>query len=291
MFDRQSLIKNKLLCIIYFNLKGRGIMVRLSKIMEELELVAPSCAKCSWDNVGLLVGDEAQRINRIFVCLDITGENARLAKELKADLIIAHHPLIFEPMKSITEGTITGGIVRTLIQNNISAICMHTNFDSADGGMNDLLAYRLGLENVRKFTDDECIGEDNAPLDGIGRVGVLGRPVLLSEFLLKIKSALGSSALKFCGNPNETVQTVALCSGSGGSEMYAAYHSGADVFVTGDLKHDHGRIAQEIGLNIVDAGHFETENIVCGFLTELISNRFPDIDVVASPAQPYFKSI
>ncbi len=266
-------------------------MVRLSKIIEELELIAPSEAKCSWDNVGLLVGDEGQRISRVFVCLDITSENVSAAVEFGADLIISHHPLIFEPMKNITENTVTGGIVRTLIQNNISAFCMHTSFDVADGGMNDLLAMKLGLENIRKFTHDECIDENGESLEGIGRVGVLERPMRLADFLVYLKNILGSEALKFCGNMEETVQTVALCTGSGGSELYAAYHSGADVFVTGDLKHDHGRIAREIGLNMVDAGHFETENIICGFLAEFFDNRFPEIQVMQSEAKPYFTSI
>ncbi len=266
-------------------------MVRLSKIIEELEVIAPSEGKCSWDNVGLLVGDEAQRVSRVFVCLDITSENVAAAVDFGADLIISHHPLIFEPMKSITENTVTGGIVRTLIQNNISAFCMHTSFDIADGGMNDLLAARLNLENVRKFTHDECIDENGEALEGIGRVGVLERPMILSDFLVYIKEILGSSALKYCGNPKETVQTVALCTGSGGSELYAAYHSDADVFVTADLKHDHGRIAKEIGLNVVDAGHFETENIICDFLEEFFLHRFPELEVVKSHAQPYFESI
>ncbi|MBR5155897.1 MAG: Nif3-like dinuclear metal center hexameric protein [Clostridia bacterium] len=266
-------------------------MVRLSKIIEELELIAPSEAKCSWDNVGLLVGDESQRISRVFVCLDITSENVKSAVDFGADLIISHHPLIFEPLKNITESTVTGSIVRTLVKHNISAFCMHTNFDVADGGMNDLLAAKLGLENVRKFTPDECMGECGEVLDGIGRVGVLERPMPLSDFLLHIKSVLGSKALKYAGNLNETVQTVALCSGSGGTEMYAAYHSGADVYVTADLKHDHGRIAEEIGLNIIDAGHFETENIICDFLSEFFLHRFPQLEVVTSFAKPYFKSI
>ncbi len=266
-------------------------MVRLSKIMEELEILAPSEAKCPWDNVGLLVGDEGQRISRVFVCLDITGENVKAAVDFGANLIISHHPLIFEPLKNITENTVTGSIVRTLIQHNISAFCMHTSFDVADGGMNDLLAQRLGLENVRKFTPDECVGEDGEAIDGIGRVGVLERPMPLSEFLLYIKSVLGSKALKYAGDLNENVQTVALCSGSGGSEMYAAYHSGADVYVTADLKHDHGRIAEELGLNIVDAGHFETENIICEFLSEFFLHRFPELKISASGAKPYFKSI
>ncbi len=254
-------------------------------------MLAPSSAKCAWDNVGLLVGDEAQRISRVFVCLDITSENVAAAADRGANLVISHHPLIFEPMRSITEGTVAGGIVRSLIQNNISAFCMHTSFDIADGGMNDLLAARLGLENVRKFTHDECIDENGEAIDAIGRVGVLERPMRLADFLVYVKSILGSSALKYCGNPGEKVQSVALCAGSGGSEMYAAYHSDADVFVTSDLKHDHGRIAKEIGLNTVDAGHFETENIICEFLAEFFRNRFPEIEVVLSEAEPYFKSI
>ncbi len=265
-------------------------MVRLSKIIEELELVAPINLKCSWDNVGLLVGDEGKRVSHVFVCLDITSENVRSAVDFGADLIISHHPLIFDPLKSITEGSITGSIVRTLIKNDISAFCMHTNFDIADGGMNDILAQSLGLENVRKFTPDELFGEDGEPLEGIGRVGTLERPMTLADFILHIKDAIGSKALKFAGKPNEMVQTVALCSGSGGSELYAAYNSGADVFVTADLKHDHGRIARELGLNMVDAGHFETENIICAFMAEFLSHRFPELEVEVSDAEPYFKA-
>ena len=265
-------------------------MERLSKIMEELELIAPSSLKFPWDNVGLLVGDETAKVSKVFVCLDITSENVSQAVECGADLIISHHPLIFDPLHSVTENDITGRIVRTLIKNNISAFCMHTSFDMADGGMNDLLAHRLGLEGIRKFTPDECVDESGGKLDGIGRVGSLELPMTMGEFLLHIKESLECHAIKFVGDINETVQTVALCSGSGGSELYAAYHSGADVYVTGDLKHDHGRIASEIGLNIVDAGHFETENIICEFLAEFFCHRFPDIEVRMSEAKPYFRS-
>ena len=135
-------------------------MIQLSKIIKELEVLAPSSLKFPWDNVGLLVGDENQKISRVFVCLDITHENVRSAIAFGADLIVSHHPLIFDPLKSITESTLTGGIVRALIQNNISAFCMHTSFDMADGGMNDILAQKLGLSDIRKFTPDECIGEN-----------------------------------------------------------------------------------------------------------------------------------
>ncbi|MBQ9736882.1 MAG: Nif3-like dinuclear metal center hexameric protein [Clostridia bacterium] len=266
-------------------------MIRVSKILEELEIIAPLELQCNWDNSGLLVGDESQRVEKVFVCLDITSENVKSAVDFGADLIISHHPLIFDPIKSITEATVTGSVIRTLIKNNISVFCMHTCFDIADGGMNDLLAAKLGLESVRKFTLDECIDENGQPLDGIGRVGALALPKTLADFMLHIKEVLGSAALKYSGNPNEIVQTVAICAGSGGSEMYAAYHSGAEVYVTSDLKHDHGRVASEIGLNVVDAGHFETENIICDFFEDFFASRFPEIKLEISDAQPYFKSI
>ncbi len=266
-------------------------MLRLSKIIEELEIIAPSSLKCDWDNVGLLVGDENQKINRIFLCLDITGENVKAAADFGADLIISHHPLIFDPLKSIAEGNITSSIIRTLIQKDISAFCMHTNFDNADGGMNDLLAQKLGLENIRKFTPDEAILEGGEKLDGIGRVGILERPMLMSEFISHIKASLGSTALKYSGDLFQQVQTVALCSGSGGSELFAAYNSGADVFVTADLKHDHGRIARELGLNIIDAGHFETENLILEFMSDFFYHHFPEIEVKLSESKPYFRSL
>lgn len=265
-------------------------MIRLSNILEELERVAPPELKFPWDNAGLLVGDETQRINRVFVCLDITAENVKAAAEFGADLIVSHHPLIFEPLKAVTAGSVTGSIVRALIQNSISAFCMHTAFDMADGGMNDLLAHKIGLENIRKFTAAECIGANGEVLDGIGRVGSLAHPTTLEDFLGKVQAALGCKAIKYVGDLSDRVQTVALCSGSGGSEMYAAYHSGADVYVTADLKHDHGRVAAEIGLNMIDAGHFETENIICEFLAELFCRRFPELEVMISDAKPYFKS-
>ncbi|MBR5614989.1 MAG: Nif3-like dinuclear metal center hexameric protein [Clostridia bacterium] len=265
-------------------------MIRLSNIMEELEKIAPSELKFPWDNVGLLVGDEAQKISRVFVCLDITAENVKAAAEFGADLIVSHHPLIFEPLRSVTASDVTGSIVRELIKNNISAFCMHTSFDMADGGMNDLLAQKLGLENVRKFTAQECIDTNGEKLDGIGRVGSLDVPQTMEDFLEQVKDALCCKAIKYTGDLDDRIQTVALCSGSGGSEMYAAYHSGADVYVTADLKHDHGRIASEIGLNMIDAGHFETENIICLFLADFFFQHFPELEVKISDAKPYFNN-
>ncbi len=266
-------------------------MIRLSKIMEELYALAPPEIKEPWDNVGLLVGDENQKIEKVYICLDITSENVNRAIDFGADLIVSHHPLIFKPMYSVTEADVTGGIVRALIKNDISAICMHTNFDKADGGMNDLLAQKLGLESVRKYTPDECVDPMGNKLDEIGRVGSLERPMSMRDFIEYVKKSLSCSAVKYIGNPNEMVQTVALCSGSGGSGIYSAYHSGADIYVTADLNHHHAQTAREIGLNMIDAGHFETENIICEFLSEFFTHRFPDIELMVSESKPFYSSI
>ncbi|MBO5955356.1 MAG: Nif3-like dinuclear metal center hexameric protein [Clostridia bacterium] len=267
-------------------------MVRLSEIMEELEALAPSALKEPWDNVGLMVGDETQKIEKVYVCLDLTSENVTQAIYSGADLIVSHHPLIFNPLYSVTENDPIASMIRKVIKNDVSVFSMHTNFDKADGGMNDLLAHRLGLENVRKFTEDECVDASGNHFSPIGRVGMLEYPLTLEDFILRTKDVLGCSALKYSGDLSEPIQTVALCSGSGGKEgIYAAFHSGADVYVTADLSHEHARSAYEFGLNIVDAGHFETENIICNFLAEFFRHRFPDLEVITSDAKPFYSRI
>ena len=167
---------------------------------------------------------------------------------------------------------------------------MHTNFDKADGGMNDLLAAKLCLENVRKFTEDESVDQNGKPQSSIGRVGSLPSPMPLQDFIEHVKAVLSCRAIKYMGDLSETVQTVALCSGSGGHEIHTAYHAGADAYVTADLDHHDAQAAQEIGLNIIDAGHFETENIICEFLHEFLYNRFPDLNIKISDSLPFYLS-
>lgn len=267
-------------------------MIRLSEIIRELEAFAPTELKEPWDNVGLMVGDRSQKIEKVFVCLDLTTENVRRAIDFGANLIVSHHPLIFSPLTSVTEDNPIASMIRRAIRHDISIYSMHTNFDKTDGGMNDLLAQKLGLENVRSFTAEECVDEKGEPFSPLGRVGNLEYPLTLEEFARYTKSVLGCTALKYCGDLYEDIRTVALCSGSGGREgMYAAYHSGADVYLTADLKHDMAMTAYELGLNMIDAGHFETENIICDFLTEFLEEHFPELEVEASDAEPFYFSL
>lgn len=267
-------------------------MIRLSEIISELERFAPPELKEPWDNVGLMVGDETQIVEKVFVCLDITSENMRKAIEVGADMVITHHPLLFTPLRSVTENDPIGSIVRLAIKNDISIYSMHTNFDKTDGGMNDILAEKIGLENIREFTADEYVDGSGAPFSPIGRVGNLEIPMTLEDFARQVKAVLGCAALKYSGDLSDVIETVALCSGSGGREcMYAAYHSGADVYLTADLKHDIAVTACELGLNMIDAGHFETENIICEFIEEFLGTHFPEIEVTLSDSEPFFFGI
>ena len=266
-------------------------MNRLSEIIEALEGFAPKELKEPWDNVGLMVGDRAQKIDKVYVCLDLTTENVREAIDCGADLIVSHHPLIFKPLYSVTEDDPISCMVRAAVKNNISIFSMHTNFDKAEGGTNDLLAHRLGLQHIREYSAAECVDASGTPFSPIGRVGFLPAPVTMEEFLSKVKSTLGCTALKYTGDPFDEVRCVALCSGSGGKEgVYSAFHSGADVYVTADLGHEHARSAYELGLNIIDAGHFETENTICEFLKDLFETKFPDIQFFVSSAKPLYSS-
>ena len=264
-------------------------MYKVKTIADVIEELAPQDLAESWDNVGLMVGDMEQSVNKIFVCLDITSENVAQAISIGADMIVSHHPLIFSPMKRVIESDVSGSIVRALIQNNISAYSAHTNLDHATGGTNDALAYKLGLENVRRFTDEECCDEFGKPICNIGRVGTLEYPMTIEDFVSYTKSVLGCSSIKYVGTPGDTVTTVAVCSGSGGDGIYSAYHAGADVYVTADVRHHEAQLAFELGLNLIDAGHFETENTVCEFMKDYLEENLPGISVVSSTAEPYLK--
>ena len=263
----------------------------LQDIINFLKLRFPEEQKESWDNVGLMTGDISKDINKVLVCLDVTSDTVKEAKDFGADLIISHHPLIFSPVKSIVEDNRLGSILIQLIKNDISVYSMHTNFDKADGGMNDILAEKLGLTGVRKYSEKELTGLDGKMVDNIGRVGSLEAPMTLDDFADFVKASLDSRAMKVFGDSEESIQTVALCTGSGGSMMTAAYNSGADVYLSADFGHHHAQDAQEMGLNLIDAGHFETENIICDFLYDLLSVEFPDLLIKKSVTKPYWRSV
>lgn len=262
--------------------------MRISDIIFEMEKLAPPELAEPWDNPGFLLGDDSRSCGKVFFCLEINSETVKQAQDFGANLIITHHPLIFKPLSRIVESDPTGRLVRELIKSDIAVFSMHTNFDKAEGGMNDLLAEALGLEEVRPYTEEECVDLFGHPTENIGRVGVLEPPMSFEDFSAFVKATLGCNSMRTVGNPDEEISTVALCSGGGGDLMTNALHAGADAYVTSDIKHHDAQTASEIGLNVIDAGHFETENIICDFLTDYFAANFPEIETKKADVGSYF---
>ena len=253
-------------------------MATVADILAYLETLAPRNMKMDWDNVGLLCGRRDREVTRILVALDPFLHVCREAKELGAELLVTHHPLIFSPVKAVTDDTEVGACIGYLWENGISAINAHTNLDCAPEGVNDILARRLGLSDIQ-VVDPMGTDEQGRPW-GLLRIGQVEQ-MPLPEFLPIVKDRLDCSGLRYCdgGRP---VSHVAVGGGACGSELRDAARAGCDTFVTSDVKYNQFRDAQYMGINLIDAGHFPTENPVVGLLAEKIAAAFPEIQVKIS---------
>lgn len=336
-------------------------IAKTSDILGIINKIAPQLLAESWDNVGVQVGDPTSEVTRILVALDPTPTVVDEAIAADCQLLVTHHPLIFKPQKSISTATPQGTIIHKAIRNGLSIISMHTNYDSAEGGLNDVLAERLGLsdwtvlqatstqelvklvvfvpqdalqsvrgalfqhaeslgayrdcsfaaagvgtftplegakptigrvgalENVPEFRlelliDREKLSQtiktlvavhpyeepafDIYPLAntglqrGLGRVGRLPHATTLEAYARQVARQLNTSGVRFVGSPETRIAKVALCSGGGTSVMRSAARIGAQVLVTGDVKYHDARDAEDLGIALIDAGHFATEIIM-----------------------------
>ena len=253
-------------------------MVTVNDILTYLNTLAPASMKMDWDNVGLLCGSRNQQVKKILVALDPFESVCKEAAAIGADLIITHHPLIFKAPTTITDDTSLGRSILFLAQHGISAINAHTNLDCAPGGVNVVLAQTLGLNNIEVIAPNG-ITENGEPW-GLLRQGTID-PQPLEDFLPYVKSALGSQGLRYVstGTP---VHKVAVGGGACAGEMHLAIKAGCDTFITSDVRYNQFWDAQEQGLNLIDAGHFHTENPICPVLQEKLQGTFPQIQVVLS---------
>lgn len=237
--------------------------MKVADIYNWIDSFAPWDTQLEFDNAGLLVGSPEKQVRRIGVCLDITKQAVLQAAEQKCDLILSHHPVIYSPLRSIEPD----GIVETLIKNEIAAICAHTNLDAAQGGVNDCLSSALSLTDVRP------LGGSGEPT--MARIGTLERELSPTDFARLVSRSLKTAVrLKDCG---KTIKTVAVCGGSGIDFLGAAKNSGADAYVTGEVKH-HDWLAADI--TVLDGGHFFTESVVVPKLVEDLKKAYPDLTVV-----------
>ena len=252
-------------------------MATVADILKFVETLAPRSMKMEWDNVGLNVGRANKEVKKILVALDPFTHVCQEAKDWGADLLVTHHVLIFRP-GFVTDATAQNRNVLFLIENGIAHINAHTNLDLAPEGVNDVLAKKLELENIRIINP---MGLDAQGREwGLLRSGDVHEQSL-PQFLAFVKEKLGCEGLRY-EDSGKPVRKVAVGGGSCCSEMMEAVEAGCDTLVTGDAKYNDFWDAHDLGLNLIDAGHFYTENPVVSYLAQKIAAAFPEIEVKIS---------
>lgn len=253
-------------------------MITVNDILTYLNTLAPDTMKMDWDNVGLLCGSKTQPVRKILVALDPFEHVCREAAEQGADLIVTHHPLIRQAPHAITDETPIGRAILFLAAHGISAVNAHTNLDCAPGGVNDTLAQALGLREIQVINP---VGTDETGRPwGLLRQGIVEQQEL-HNFLHNVKKALSCPGLRYV-SAGKPVQRVAVGGGSCAGELAEAAQAGCDTFVTADVKYNQFWDAKELGVNLIDAGHYYTENPVCSVVAGQLQERFPEIQVLLS---------
>lgn len=268
--------------------------MKCKNVVELLNHLAPETLACEWDNVGLTVGRLDKNVSKILVALEVTNDVVNKAIEEQADMIITHHPLIFQSQKKINSESSLGRMLLCLMRYDIACYAMHTNFDAVSGGMADLAAERLELKNVGVLAEEaEYQDEDGTiKMAGIGRVGLIGEEVLLQELCTKIKKKFGAQVLNVYASENKMdsyISKVAIVPGSGKEYMKDAIQKQAEVLITGDVTHHAGLEAVEEGLIVIDAGHYRLEHIFIEFMEHYLNkNMSSDVEVVTMPVKNPF---
>lgn len=250
-------------------------MATVQKIYEEMQRMAPLELAESWDNPGLLV-DCGGEVSRVLVALDVTAETLAEAEQNGCQLIVTHHPVIFHPLKKLSPADLPF----QLVQKGISAICMHTNLDAAEGGVNEVLAGIFGMKNWEPFAG------------GCGRVGEV-EPITVPELARKAQVELGARCNTPLDGPEvpvkyadtgKPVRRLAVISGAGGGLFEEALAMEADCLLTGEADHHDALDAKRLGLSIVAASHYATEFPVAAAVAQKLRATFPAVEVLVSTA-------
>lgn len=233
-------------------------MAKVKDFYGYLNSIAPFETQEDWDNSGMLVGDMDAEVKKVAVVLDITHEEIKKAKAIGADLIISHHPVIFNPIKSVTKGSVP----YELVASSINTLCCHTPLDIADGGTNDSLAELLGIEVTR--ADDPIL-----------RLGTV-EPTTAENLAGKIAKTLNTKVRY--ADAGRKIEKIAICTGAGCSLIEAAGE--IDAFITGDASHHNFLDCIQAGITLIAAGHYETEIVVVPVLVKKLQAQFPDIEII-----------
>lgn len=253
-------------------------MKKVKDIIKIMEQFAPKMLKEDFDNVGLMVGDKEKKVEKILLALDCTLDVIEEAKEKKIDLIITHHPLIFRKPNSITTDTLIGKKIIELIKNDISVYSSHTNLDSAEKGLNETIVNILGYESEELLEVNKRARNSN---EGLGRIIRLEDSIQLEDLMKTIKEKLNIKSLKVVRGC-EKVKNIAVINGSGSDFFEKAYQKGADCIITGDTTYHYASDYKEMGVSIIDTGHFSSEWIVFIEVINKLKDKLQDIEILIS---------
>ncbi|MBR3972271.1 MAG: Nif3-like dinuclear metal center hexameric protein [Ruminococcus sp.] len=249
-------------------------MTTVKDILNFTETFAPLHTAADFDNCGVLVGNKSQEVTKALVALDITKAVVEEAKAIGAQLILSHHPVIFNPLKALDAESVP----YILAKANITALCLHTNLDIAENcGVNVCLAEALDLSDTTLFAEDFLL------------IGKLPEAMSVQKFVRFVKARLGSVCVAYTDS-KRTLRTVAMCSGAGADFYHLAKQKGADVFLTGEAKHHEYLEAAACDIPLVTAGHFHTEDVVINPLKEKLAKEFCNVEFIKSETckNPYF---
>lgn len=252
-------------------------MLKCRDVAEYMERLCPKELACDWDNVGLLVGDMDKEIKKILVALDVDEHVVAEAREFGADMIITHHPIMFNPINTMTESDPQQRAIRAMCKYDICHYAAHTNIDCASGGLNDYLAKKLELEDI-------CIFETTAENAGFGRCAKLKDEKTLEDMLLLCKKSLNLADVRYVGDLTRKISTVVVNSGSGSDCLDKCIAEGVDLLITGDLKYNVARCAYENDTSIIDAGHYGTEIIFTELVSAYLKKGLQNVDINISKA-------
>lgn len=239
--------------------------MKLNEFCDLMESIAPKSLAMDFDNVGLLIEPDHDSVEKVLVALDLTLPVAEEAIAGGFDLVLTHHPIFWEPVKSFSAHDPETAAAYALIRHGIGHFAAHTNLDAAAGGVNDVLAELLMLTDVRPL-----------PPENLGRVGKLKTPIPFSSFASLCETALHVKG-RFVGDPDRVIETVGVIGGSGGGDVPFVCDAGCDAFVTGEMKHSQALTAQHLGLHCCVMGHYETEFPVLKPLITRLQNANHDV--------------
>lgn len=253
------------------------------EVTDIIEQRFPKEYALDWDNVGLLAGRDDKEVRCIYIALDASDEVIHAAAQQGADMLVTHHPLIFSGMKRITNQDFIGRRILELIRRDISYYAMHTNYDVL--GMAALSGSMIGLKQPEAL-EVTCEAQE-----GIGRIGQLEKAVSLKQCCEDVKRAFHLESVRVFGNPDRTVERIAICPGSGKSVIGEALKKQADVLITGDIGHHEGIDAAAQGMAVIDAGHYGLEHIFVEDMKDYLGKKLEGVQIITAPVCHPFVNI